>query len=245
MPEIGATLQEARMRAKIDISEVEAGTKIRAKYLRAIENEEWDLLPGPTFVKSFLRTYAEYLGIDAKLLVEEYKARHERPSDLDLAPIGPNLGPERRRLRPPRPSRGWIVGLSILGVLVLLIVLGSLGSDEPNAPQAPRRSRPAAKPKPKPRPAAPTDVRLQLEPTGPVYVCVQNADGKQLANKTISPGASQDTFRSKQFRVTVGNSQLKMKVNGKTLGVEPSSAATNYELTPKGRRTLAAGQGAC
>ena len=56
MPEIGVTLREARMRAGIDIAEVESRTKIRAKYLRALENEEWSLLPGTTFVKSFLRT---------------------------------------------------------------------------------------------------------------------------------------------------------------------------------------------
>ena len=62
MPEIGETLRETRMRRRIDMTEVEAATKIRAKYLRALENEEWDLLPGPTFVKTFLRTYAEYLG---------------------------------------------------------------------------------------------------------------------------------------------------------------------------------------
>ena len=68
MPEIGATLREARMRARIDVSEIEAKTKIRAKYLRALENEEWDLLPGPTFVKSFLRTYAQALGLDGKAL---------------------------------------------------------------------------------------------------------------------------------------------------------------------------------
>lgn len=77
MAEIGVTLREARMRAGIDIAEVESRTKIRAKYLRALENEEWSLLPGTTFVKSFLRTYAEALGLDAKLLVEEYKFRHE------------------------------------------------------------------------------------------------------------------------------------------------------------------------
>ena len=55
MADIGTTLREARIRARIDISEVEARTKIRAKYLRAIENEEWDLLPGPVYVKSFLQ----------------------------------------------------------------------------------------------------------------------------------------------------------------------------------------------
>ena len=65
------------MRARIDISELEAETKIRAKYLRALENEEWDLLPGPTYVKSFLREYADALGLDGKLLVSEYKLRYE------------------------------------------------------------------------------------------------------------------------------------------------------------------------
>ena len=58
------------MRQKIDIAEVEAATKIRAKYLRALENDEFGLLPGSTFVKTFLRTYAEYLGLDATLLVK-------------------------------------------------------------------------------------------------------------------------------------------------------------------------------
>ena len=45
--DIGQTLRDARLRQKIDMTEVEAATKIRAKYLRALENEEWDLLPGP------------------------------------------------------------------------------------------------------------------------------------------------------------------------------------------------------
>ena len=72
-------LREARMRAKIDINEVETRTKIRAKYLRAIENEEWDLLPGDVYVKSFLRTYGEYLGLDSRQLIDDYRRRYERP----------------------------------------------------------------------------------------------------------------------------------------------------------------------
>src|SRR3954468_2368247 len=125
--EIGSTLREARMRARIDISEIEAETKIRAKYLRALENEEWNLLPGPAYVRSFLRTYAEALGLDARLLLEEYKLRYERPSDHDLMPIGTS----RRRsgrggrggggpMRPPREPRRVPPGL-IIGVIVLLL----------------------------------------------------------------------------------------------------------------------------
>src|SRR5438132_2210843 len=102
MPEIGETLRDARMRARIDISEIEAETKIRAKYLRALENEEWDLLPGPTYVKSFLRTYADALGLDGKLLVDEYKLRHERLSDVEMQPITPRRQDPRRS----GPSRG-------------------------------------------------------------------------------------------------------------------------------------------
>src|SRR5438270_11093593 len=98
MPEIGPTLREARMRARIDVSEIEAQTKIRAKYLRALENEEWGLLPGPTFVKSFLRTYAQALGLDGKALVEEYRLNHERPSEMAPEPIV--AGPQRSRTRP-------------------------------------------------------------------------------------------------------------------------------------------------
>ena len=150
MPEIGETLRETRMRSRIDISEVEQATKIRAKYLRALENEEWDLLPGPTFVKTFLRTYAEFLGLDAKLLVDEFKDRFERPTEHELAPLGSRLsrdrgsnrdrstrgsrrqsgnrlgGPSRGGGRPPLP-RGAVVGVCLLALVALLFVIGKIG----------------------------------------------------------------------------------------------------------------------
>ena len=210
MPDIGATLQEARMRARIDISEVEAATKIRAKYLRAIENEEWDMLPGPTFVKSFLRTYAEYLGIDARLLVEEYKLRYEPPpSDTELQALGPPVGPRRLRApRPPRVSRGWIVGLSGAGLIVLLIVLGSIGGDDgddtPVATQPSTTRRAHASPA---RGRRRRCARLTLIPTGEVYVCLRNAKDKLIVNKTLTPDSGNQTLPRRRFRVTVGNAR--------------------------------------
>src|SRR4051794_10362304 len=127
MPEIGETLRETRMRRRIDMTEVEAATKIRAKYLRALENEEWDLLPGPTFVKTFLRTYAEYLDLDPRLLVEEYRQRYERPTSQDLTPFGAGRGGQRgrRRQRPRRPIGPIVVIL--VGVLALVGALYALG----------------------------------------------------------------------------------------------------------------------
>src|SRR6201998_3537926 len=135
MPEIGATLREARMRARIDVSEIEAQTKIRAKSLRALENEEWGLLPGPTFVKSFLRTYATALGLDGKALVEEYRLHHERPSEGMLEPIVSS--PQRNRARsrggapsPDRGSRGYAIAVgTILLIIIILIVLLIAGGE--------------------------------------------------------------------------------------------------------------------
>src|SRR5215213_2581292 len=118
MPEIGQTLRETRLRNRVDIAEVEAGTKIRAKYLRALENEEWDLLPGPTFVKTFLRSYADYLGLDSRQLVEEYKQRFERPSQFEQTRISPRASARRdRRGSPPLYSPGIA---DVFGVLALL-----------------------------------------------------------------------------------------------------------------------------
>src|SRR4051812_50069561 len=101
MASIGETLREARMRQRLDIADVEERTKIRAKYLRALENEEFGMLPGSTFVKTFLRTYAEVLGLDPHMLVEECRATYEPRDEAELQPIAPGGSS-----RPPRERRG-------------------------------------------------------------------------------------------------------------------------------------------
>ncbi len=109
MPSIGETLREARMRQRLDIADVESRTKIRAKYLRALENEEFGMLPGPTFVKTFLRTYAEMLGLDPHVLVEEYRANYEGEDELELQPLGPTsvAAPGAAARAAARPRRRW------------------------------------------------------------------------------------------------------------------------------------------
>src|SRR5438132_4064345 len=115
MPDIGATLREARMRARIDIPEIEAATKIRAKYLRALENEEWSLLPGPTYIKSFLRTYAQALDLDGRALVEEYRLHHERPAEAAFDPIATTPKRTRQRVPGSGPSLGYMISVGVFG----------------------------------------------------------------------------------------------------------------------------------
>jgi transcriptional regulator with XRE-family HTH domain len=255
MPEIGATLREARMRARIDISDIEAETKIRAKYLRALENEEWNLLPGPTYVKSFLRTYAEALGLDAKLLVEEYKLRHERLSESELRPIAATApgGAGRRRPQPRGISPGAVVGVIVVIVVVALYLLGRNSNNNDVPPPAARTtatntnassssgSAPVAPPKRTRKPS--NVVRLQVVASGTVYVClVAKGNRTLIPGSTLQAGDTSPTFRSTRFRVNLGNSQVKLRINGKLRAVPASSTAIGYEITRKGRRTLGAGQ---
>jgi cytoskeleton protein RodZ len=257
MTDIGQTLREARMRAKIDITDVETATKIRAKYLRALENEEWNLLPGPTFVKSFLRTYAQYLGLDARMLVEEYKRRYERPSEGEPPPFGTPLGRDRERGRAgvPKPPLVSPRVLAVAGVVVVILLAlfligkwgsgGGGGSNTTAGAPATTTTTPKAKTKrKKATPAKPKLASLRLIPTGNVYVCLTDDKGaKRIPGQTINPTTTQRTYHAKRFLMTVGNSQLQMRVNGKTLPVPPSSGATNYVITANGRHTRPAGQG--
>ena len=101
MFEIGNSLREARLRQGLDFPEIEQRTKIRGKYLRALEEEQFDLLPGQTYVKGFLRSYAEYLGLDGQLYVDEFNSRYV--TGEEEPPIRPAAartgGPARRRGR--------------------------------------------------------------------------------------------------------------------------------------------------
>src|SRR2546421_5614965 len=164
MPDIGDTLRDARMRAHIDVSEIEAKTKIRAKYLRALENEEWSLLPGPTFVKSFLRTYAQALGLDGKALVEQYRMSEENPSDALLEPIATasqrarqRAGAARAPSRPARPSRAYValVGFIVLIIALLVYGLASGGSGGGAQHKPPPKQAGARARQPTPTPSGP------------------------------------------------------------------------------------------
>jgi hypothetical protein len=248
MPDIGATLREARMRARIDVSEVEAQTKIRAKYLRALENEEWDLLPGPTYVKSFLRTYAEALDLDAKLLVDEYKLRHERLSEVELQPINAAApGRERRRTGPVIPP-GAVVTIIVVGLVAALYSLGSCGNDEtPPAAEQPAATQPATRSTPAAAPAAVapvrrrSTVRLRIIGTGDVNVCLKAGDRTLVNGATLGAGDRTASCNSKRFRLTLGNNNAILRINGKNRRVRASADPIGLTITPaRGRQPLPA-----
>ena len=244
------------MRARIDMNEVEQRTKIRSKYLRAIENEEWDLLPGPVYVKSFLRTYGDFLGVDSRGLVDEYKRRYERPADQDMRPIS-SLGRERerRRRRPSRLGRVAAVVLVLAAVVVALFVVGSLSKNNNNAssttpPPTTNSARGTTSTSThtstthhhRPPPPPKTTVTLNLVPTSSVYVCLEDGNGRKLIPGVIfTSGQTIPTETAAKLKLTLGNDSVQMKVNGKP--VTPTvGSPIGYELTPGKTSPLPAGQ---
>ena len=72
---IGSSLSEARLRKGLDLATAAESTKIRSRHLKALEDEQFDVLPGQTYVRGFLKTYADFLGLDGQLYVDEYSSR--------------------------------------------------------------------------------------------------------------------------------------------------------------------------
>jgi hypothetical protein len=84
--EIGASLREARLKRGLSPADVHKALRIRDRYLQALEDERWELLPGDAYAKGFLREYADFLGLDGNLYVDEYNSRFAVHEELPLAP---------------------------------------------------------------------------------------------------------------------------------------------------------------
>ncbi|HYI79949.1 MAG TPA: helix-turn-helix domain-containing protein [Thermoleophilaceae bacterium] len=261
MPPIGETLREARMRQRLDIADVEERTKIRAKYLRALENEEWGLLPGPTFVKTFLRTYAEVVGVDPYLLVEEYRLTEEHtdaPEFQALAPMQPrDRGRDRGRgaRRPPkrpRPRGGLIAGAVLVVVVGFLLVLGLTGGDddpgggggEQAATTQTTTTKRPARPRQRQKQPAPTGVNVRIAPVEPTYVCVDNGpDTAVVFENTLD---APRTFRnSRQVRINLGKRSAVVSLNGEQVTVQQSAEPIALELNRDGTSELDSAEAPC
>jgi cytoskeleton protein RodZ len=261
MEQIGARLREARMRGKIDINQVESDTKIRAKYLRAMENEEWSLLPGEIYAKTFLRTYADYLGLDSREVLDDYRRQYERPTDHDLRPLTSGRERDRRpgggRRQQPQPRGGggfpippWVLVLIVLVVVgVALWIVGS--ADNGNNGTATTSTSSTAskhhkhhkhKPPATHHPAAPHTVRLTLVPTGAVYVCLVNGHGRKLIDgQQYAAGQKIPVQVGRTLLLTLGTSSVTLTANGVKVPVAPSSSPIGIRFTPGKHTSLASG----
>lgn len=233
---IGVTLREARIRRKVDLSEVEAATKIRIRFLRAIENEEWDVLPGGAYTRGFIRTYAGYLGLDGERLADEY--RRSVPSSGGERERAPRVEPVAsvRDGGPRVPGWAWIAAVSVL-LIAVLVGVGLAGDGEDSTEPTPGAgakgngdSRLEAA-----RTVARPGVAVRLEAEGEVWVCLLDAEGEALVDgQILEAGAEEGPFRAGGFTVAFGNGEVKMRVDGRETELPVTSSPIGYEIDADG-----------
>ncbi|HEU4736877.1 MAG TPA: helix-turn-helix domain-containing protein [Solirubrobacterales bacterium] len=232
---VGAVLRKARNRRKIELAEVEAATRIRLRYLRAIEDEEWDVLPDGFYRRGFIRTYAAFLGLDGERLVEDYRASVEpwhRAESEQRSPAAADAVPGRFRA----PLAGLAVVAGVIAVAALAIVaIPSGGGEDPPAPPppGPPAERPAQAEK---SPAArTTGVSVRLTASAEVWVCVLDARGRELVDGLIlAAGAAAGPFHSGSFTVSFGNGEVKMLIDGREAEIAATSSPIGYAIDSAG-----------
>jgi len=240
---IGGALRRARERREIELSEVEGATRIRVRYLRAIESEEWSVLPGGVYTRAFIRTYAGFLGLDGERLAEDYRegvegASREWTPPADDTSVGPPAPSPRRPRRVPRP--GWLAVPAVVALAALAIVAipggGESGGGIAGKPHHGHRSAPA-------HPGTPIQpgrrsVSVSLAAGAEVWVCVLDGKGRHLVNgQILEAGTEAGPFHSGSFTVSFGNGEVSMTVDGQQAEIPATSSPIGYAIDSSGRLT--------
>ncbi len=227
MFEIGNSLREARVRQGLEIPQVELATKIRSKYLRAIEDEQFGLLPDEPYVKGFLHAYAEYLGLDGSLYVDEYTSRFitDRFDDMPQR----HGAPARHRQRLAFERRVVVLALAgILALTALVIVAWKFGGSDAAGPGVLT-----------PQAQLPTELQLTGIGSG-TYVEVRrnSASGPILLQATV-PGGKVERVSGSRFWLSVKQpAAIQLLLGGKAVAL-PARKNLKVIVTPS--KTAVAG----
>lgn len=238
---VGQTLREARRRRQIDLAQIEDATKIRGRFLLAIEHEEWGALPGEAYIGGFIRSYANYLGLDGDRLAERHRQEVgvSRPGEsllgADPTQVVPRPARPRRRLAP--RTLALLVSAALVAVLVAVGIFSG-GDESPGTPEPqPRRDAAADRPResqvsvPAQAPRRKSGLALHLTATAEVWVCLLDAGGEPLVNgQILASGAEEGPFRSGSFTVSLGNGEVAMTVNGQQASIPETPSPVGYTI---------------
>jgi hypothetical protein len=250
---IGEVLQDARRRAGLDIRTVEERTKIRVKFLRALEGEDWEALPSAAYAKGFLRTYAQLLGLDGEALVDEYRRQVEPAGDGASYPLGDQVL-EARRHSGARGSgsRVWLLlGLGALAVAGLLLVIGLTGDDSPRERDrrgGERRGQGDGGKGNAERPRG--TVTLALAVDEPVEVCLLGGGGEALIDGQVLAAGTEEAYERRRFELRFPQgfdaNQFRLEIAGKKRRLPRADGPAAYEIVaPQRVRPAAPPGGEC
>ena len=241
---IGDSLRRARTERGLGLDQASDATKIRVRYLRALEAEDWGALPAPAYARGFLRTYASYLGLDADALVEEFRRTVPEPA------AEPGRPEQREPVGPPVGGAAWpswrlvAAAGAVVAILAVLFALGQNGGsggggkDSASKAGAGKKHHKQHHQAPKP-PPAPTTASLELRPTGTIWVCLVDLSGKRLVDgQILSAGDTQGPFKAAGFELGLGNGEASITVNGKPVAVPSSPNPLAFHIGPKSAKAI-------
>jgi cytoskeleton protein RodZ len=233
--EIGNSLREARLRQGLDFPEIEQATKIRGKYLRALEEEQFEVLPGQTYVKGFLHSYSDYLGLDGQLYVDEFNSRYvrgeleEEEEEQPFRPRGGGTSTHSSTL----PGKAVILTVAVIAGLTVFVFAAAKWGGNKTPPNVPLSNPPPPKSAKKP------PARLVVSGVaGGAYVAVYRGSrtGKPVYQGTLEQGRPR-TFAGKHLWLYVfAPANLRLRLNGQPQVVPGAGTGARrwLEVTPTG-----------
>jgi cytoskeletal protein RodZ len=225
--EIGNSLREARLRRGTDFAQAELATKIRGKYLRALEDEQFELLPAQTYVKGFLRTYAEYLGLDGQLYVDEFNSRFVSGEEHEPRVRRSAARPARRNRR--AETAIVLVALGLIAVLTIVVISAFKGGGEKPSPSATKTAGHA-------KPPAPLLEVTALRGSTHLTVHSASATGAIKFDGTVQQGDAPRAIRGSRLWVSLSTPEnVRIRVRGKLVHV-PGRQPRVIIVTPTGWR---------
>ncbi len=257
---IGDTLSEARARRAVDLEEVESVTGIRTRYLRAIEEEDWDALPEEFYARSFIRKYARFVDVDPEPLVEEYRRQRGAvgQGEAPTSPFARTTSRKAEALRRRRQRQAiytWVGAAAVVVAIVVGIVLlvsGGGGSTEANGggsgnagsngggmagAKGGARKHPGVTGRGSSgRSSKAKAVKLEIEPTAEVWACVMNAKGRPLVDGlTLAAGETMGPFSSRSYTAAFGNGSVTISVDGKPAPTPSSPSPIGFTVDSHGK----------
>ena len=244
---IGKILREKREERELSVADVSAGTKVNKKYIQALEDENFLLIPSQVYAKGFLKAYAHFLGLDAKILVDElmafFKNREEgkkaagtapKISKMISVPKFPDLPkmPDLTKLKFDKNT--MYITLLLFFVLIFLIsVYGYVLSHQRRAVLIKANPPATGKILPAKVPAKEGKIEVKVETTGRSWISVSSG-AKELYSETLEPGMKLK-FVGKEIKVKAGNGgAVRIYVDGNSLGLMGREAVVSertYKVT--------------
>jgi cytoskeleton protein RodZ len=244
MFDIGASLREARTRRGLSLDDVTAGLRIRERYVTALEEERWELMPGEAYAKGFLRMYAEFLGLDGNLYVDEYNERVAAHQDEAFVPD--SLAPSRGRSR---VLTRTIVG--VVAVAAAVAALNAFGSGAPTSSHVQPDLSNIANAAPTKKIATPrAPVARHVAPSRPPVALIRavtsrswlsvrlgGANGKEIFRGFLNEGHKLTYDLHQNVWLTIGRPQaLAIRIGRNLVRGLPANKPANLLLTPDGPR---------